>query len=264
MIPQSVVSEYKTIVSENYALILGDCSKILPALMPVDIVITSPPYNMRTRIRNGQYTEREWTDHFSKKYSGFHDAYPVKTYFEIHKNILTEIIRLSPLAFVNIQIVTGSKEAWFRLIGEFSEYIKDIIVWDKGEGQPAMHASVINRGYELILAIDSSKTLGRTFSKNSFARGTMPDIWRFGRGGNGKNEENKAQFPDSLVNKILIGWSKPNEICLDPFMGTGTSGVGCASTGRRFIGIEIDEQTFYKAAKRIHYAYAQKIMPIQE
>ena len=44
----------------------------------VDMVLTSPPYNMRTRIRNGQYTVREHSEHFSKKYKYFGDDLPIE------------------------------------------------------------------------------------------------------------------------------------------------------------------------------------------
>ena len=50
-----------------------DCLETMKRLKDksVDLVVTSPPYNMRTRIRNGEYTTRELSEHFSKKYSHF-------------------------------------------------------------------------------------------------------------------------------------------------------------------------------------------------
>lgn len=47
------------------------------------------------------------------------------------------------------------------------------------------------------------------------------------------------------------------KIILDPFMGSGTTGVACVKLGRKFIGIEIDEKYFEIACKRIRDAYAQ-------
>jgi len=44
---------------------------------------------------------------------------------------------------------------------------------------------------------------------------------------------------------------KPNQTILDPFMGSGTTGVACIRTGRKFIGMEIDEKYFDIAVKRI-------------
>jgi site-specific DNA-methyltransferase (adenine-specific) len=245
-------------------LILGDCLEIMKTIPSgsVDAVITSPPYNMRTRIRNGQYTEREKGEHFSKKYSNFDDAMPIEEYYSFHKSVIQEVLRISPLAFINIQIVTGSKEAWFRLMGDFSREIKDVIVWDKGEGQPAMHPSVINRGYELILAMESSAAPGRAFGKSYFPRGTMPDIWRMGRGGNGDVEGHSAVYPLVLPLKIIYGWALEGDIVLDCFMGSGTTGVACVQTGRNFIGIEIDEGYFKIAEKRIAEAQLQVRMQI--
>lgn len=51
----------------------------------VNLVVTSPPYNMRTRIRNGEYTVREKSEHFSKKYEYFPDDLPIEEYYEFHK-----------------------------------------------------------------------------------------------------------------------------------------------------------------------------------
>lgn len=56
---------------------------------------------------------------------------------------------------------------------------------------------------------------------------------------------------------LVRWWSEPNETILDPFMGSGTTGVACVKLGRKFIGIEIDPGYFEIACKRIRDAYAQ-------
>ncbi|MGK3946723.1 hypothetical protein ABK046_51220, partial [Streptomyces caeruleatus] len=61
----------------------------------VDLVVTSPPYNMRTRIRNGKYTTREKGEHFSKKYASFDDALPIDEFYQFHKDVLTQLLRVS-------------------------------------------------------------------------------------------------------------------------------------------------------------------------
>ena len=104
-----------------------------------DLVLTSPPYNMRLRVRNGKYTTREKGDHFSRKYKHFDDDLPIDDFYEFHKSVLSELIRASSIVLYNFQPVTGSKEAFFKIIGFFAEHIKDVVVWDKKNGQPAMH-----------------------------------------------------------------------------------------------------------------------------
>jgi len=68
--------------------------------------------------------------------------------------------------------------------------------------------------------------------------------------------------PLKLMTKLITHWSKPGDTILDPFMGSGTTGVACIQTGRNFIGIEIDEDYFNIAKKRIEQAQLQMVMEI--
>ena len=54
---------------------------------------------------------------------------------------------------------------------------------------------------------------------------------------------------------LIKTYSNPGDVILDPFMGSGTTGVACAKLGRRFIGIEKDERYFQTARERIKAAY---------
>ena len=97
----------------------------------IDLVITSPPYNMNLRIRNGVYCSRQIVKEISTKYDGFADNMPIDEYYKFHSNIMRELLRVSNLVFYVVQVVTGSKRALFKLMGEFNENLKDIIIWDK-------------------------------------------------------------------------------------------------------------------------------------
>ena len=89
----------------------------------VNLVVTSPPYNMNLRIRNGKYCSRQIVKEFSTKYEGFDDNMPIEEYYDFHLEVLRELLRTSGLIFYNIQIVTGSKRAIFKIIGELSDYL---------------------------------------------------------------------------------------------------------------------------------------------
>jgi site-specific DNA-methyltransferase (adenine-specific) len=205
----------------------------------VDLVFTSPPYNMNLRIRNGQYCSRQIVKEFSTKYDGFDDNLPIEEYYEFHSKIISELLRVSPIVFYNIQIVTGSKRAIFKIIGEFSDQLKDIIIWDKGNAQPAMGVGVLNRQSELILVFDSENAISRKFENCYFSRGTLNDIWTIKRGKK-VDKSHGATFPEELVAKILNNFTKENDIVYDPFMGTGTTAVVCKKLNRNFIGSEIN------------------------
>lgn len=204
----------------------------------IDLVITSPPYNMNLRIRNGKYCSRQITKEFSTKYSGFDDNLPIDEYYEFHLKVLKELLRVSNIVFYNIQIVTGSKRAFFKIIGEMHEYLKDIIIWDKGVAQPAMCVGVLNRQSELILVFERDNAISRKFKECNFERGTLNDVWNIKRGSK-KVKNHGAVFPEELVEKILANFSKEGAVVYDPFMGTGTTAVVAQRMKRKYIGSEL-------------------------
>lgn len=222
-------------------ILQGDCLNLLKKIDndSIDIVITSPPYNMNLRIRNGKYCSRQIVKEISTKYTEFDDNLPIEEYNKFHTEVLKELLRVADLVFYNIQIVTGSKRSIFKMIGEFSDNLKEIIVWDKGHGQPAMQKQVLNRRTELILVFEKDYPISRQFRKRGkFARGTVDDIWEIKRQRN-NIKNHAATFPEDLVRKIIENFSDENDTILDCFLGTGTTAVVAKKLNRNFVGMEI-------------------------
>jgi site-specific DNA-methyltransferase (adenine-specific)/modification methylase len=230
----------------------GNCLDVIPILkQPIfNVTVTSPPYNMRLRVRDGKYVSRENTKHFSKKYKDFSDDMPMEEYKLFHEKVLFKCLTVSSTVFYNIQLVTGSKEAWFKIMGLFNEKIKDVIIWNKGFGQPAMHDNVLNRSYEMIYVMEMYANKGREFRYSKFDRGTMSDVWRFENKAE-QFEGHNAAFPIDLPIKIIDNWSKPNDWILDPFGGTGTTARAAKDLGRKCVMIEISEEYCEIAANRM-------------
>jgi len=192
----------------------------------VDLVVTSPPYNMNLRIRNGKYCSRQIVKEFSTKYEGFDDNMPIEEYYEFHLEVLRELLRVSGLIFYNIQIVTGSKRAFFRIIGELSDYLKDIVIFD------------------------AKNAISRQFEEVNFGRGTLDDIWEIKRGRK-VTDTHSAVFPEALVKTIIDNFTLPGALIYDPFMGTGTTAYVARAMGRNFLGSELTEKYFEVANKRL-------------
>ena len=69
------------------------------------------------------------------------------------------------------------------------------------------------------------------------------------------NAAHPTQKPIELMELYIGNSTVPDETVLDPFMGSGTTGVACVRLDRRFIGIELDEEYFNLACERIQWAY---------
>ena len=215
-----------------------------------DLCITSPPYNMRLRIRYGKYCKRTDLCHLSNKYDYLSDDLSIDEFYDFHSKVLKCLLQKVDIIFYNISIVTGSKRAFFKIIGDFSDYLKDIVIWDKPTYQPARCENVLNRGSELILIFDKNNAISRRFKHAHFVRGGLGDIWKIGRK-KSDYHANRATFPISLVNHIIANFAPKNAKIIDPFMGTGTTGVSAYNNNCFFTGIEQDFQTFDYARQRL-------------
>jgi site-specific DNA-methyltransferase (adenine-specific) len=94
--------------------------------------------------------------------------------------------------------------------------------------------------------------LRRPFALTAFDE--WGDVWKFSPE---RNQQHPTQKPLALMAHIIKASTRPASIVLDPFMGSGTTGVAAIQLGRKFIGIERDERYFDIACKRIEQAVAQ-------
>lgn len=219
----------------------------------VDTIITSPPYNMNLRVHNGKYMSRwGWkgnVGHFSHKYENYKDDLPMDEYFKFQDEFINKSLQVTDLMFYNIQLITGNKVALLQLLGKYAEKIKEIIIWNKGYGQPAMQTGVLNSQYEFIIVFQNSKPCNRSFENALFPRGTETNVWDIKRE---RNKLIKAGFPTELVRRILKDFVPAGSTILDPYMGSGTTGVVCKEMGYDFIGVELDNNMFNIAKERIN------------
>jgi site-specific DNA-methyltransferase (adenine-specific) len=263
----------------NCELYLGDCLDILPALGKVDAAVTSPPYdNLRT------YEGITWDFDIFKDVAN--NLYPVITEGGV-------IVWVAGDAVINgSESMTSFKQAlYFRELGL---RLHDTMIYQKGafkypcpnrynasfeymfifsKGKPKtvnLIADVENSNYsKIITGMErqrdgtlrgmSGAVAGRAYKKY----GVRGNIWKYNTGYmlSTKDKtafEHPAIFPDKLAKDHIISWTNEGDTVLDPFMGSGTTGVACVETGRKFIGIEISEKYFDIACKRIEKANQQE------
>ncbi len=230
--------------NENGKLYCGDCLNLFKNIKnkSIDMIITSPPYNMNLRIRNGEYCSRQIVKEISTKYKNFNDNLTIEEYLIFNKKVINECLRVSNIVFYNVQFLTGNKRALFKLIGEFSDNLKEIIIWDKVNSQPAIGGGILNSQFEVILIFESTdKAISRKFNSATFERGTVSNVFKIKRGKK-INKNHGAVFPHELVEKIINNFSTPGQVILDPFSGTGTTFYSCVELDRKFVGFELDKE----------------------
>ena len=86
------------------------------------------------------------------------------------------------------------------------------------------------------------------------------DVWQIPnvKHNHPEKTQHPCQFPEALVDRLVLSMSNEKDVVLDPFMGSGTTGVACVNTGRKFIGIERDEGYFNIAKDRIDRAMEEE------
>ena len=177
----------------------------------------------------------------------------VEEYFRFHKKVIHQLLRItSKYIFYIVQPVTGNKRALYKLLGEFHENIKEVIIWNKISGQPAMAQNVMNSVFEYIIvfAKDTNDSISRQFKESNFKRGTLNNVWNIKRK-QSVSKEHSATFPEELIDEIIMNFTQENEIILDPFSGTGTTGVSCIKHNRKYIGIELLENYYNISIERL-------------
>jgi len=198
-------------------LYLGDCLEILPTLGRVDAVVTDPPYGI------GESSARvaSRVQLAAPKDYGF---------FEWDKR---------PCSPEAIQAMRDISQDQIIFGGNYFDLPPSScwLIWDKQNSGDFADAE---------MAWTSLQKAVRLFQ------------WRWNGMIRKGNEErfHPTQKPVALI-QWCLGFLPDAQTILDPFMGSGTTGVACANLGRKFIGIEIEPKYFDIACKRIEIAYQQ-------
>jgi len=134
---------------------------------------------------------------------------------------------------------------------------KRSMVWIKPDGMPQYNGQMPGMGYESIAAAWCGP------GHSEWNGGGRHGVFTYPKNSGGKHEH-ETQKPVPLMRELVFLFSGADSLILDPFMGSGTTGVACAKLGRKFIGVEIEPKYFDIACKRIERAYAQPDMFIEQ
>lgn len=213
-------------------LILGDCLEEMKKIpdKSIDLVLTDPPYNASNSnigFDGGYKTiNEEWDKNFN--------PYP-----------------FLDIAFQKIRDGGGILTfCSYHLLGKYLEYgkkVQQLIHWEHITAMPAI-AKVYTPVIEYVVWYS---TPNYTFNKKEAGRNIIRNKKAYLVDGKFDHPSIK---PSNLIEQLLRIHSIEGQLVLDPFMGSGTTGVACKELGRNFIGIEIEPKYFEIAQRRINQA----------
>lgn len=215
---------------ENIELFHGDCIEGIAKIPDgsIDAIVTDPPYFLGL-THNGQ----------KGTLSDLNIAAP------FYKELFREFKRvLAPSGSVYFFCDWRGYAFYYPLFNQFVG-ADNMLVWDKMHGRVAR-----SYWYSHELIIFSGKTLKADISSKSIITGI--------RGGFASRRGEKVhptQKPVELIEKLITDSTQEGATILDTFAGSGTTGIACHNTGRKFIGFEIDEEYYNIAVKRMKEAF---------
>jgi modification methylase len=234
---------------ENYLnkIICGDTVDVLKKIpdSSIDLVVTSPPYNLKNSTGNGMKDGRggKWKNAaLVNGYANYNDNMPHDKYVQWQKDCLTEMYRVikdDGAIFYNHKwrVQAGLLQNRTDIISDFP--VRQIIIW-KRKGGINFNPGYFLPTYEVIYLIAKPKF------KLAPKANSHGDVWEFKQE---MKNEHPAPFPVALIDRIIT--STNAQVILDPFMGSGTTAIAALGNDRSFIGIDISPEYCEMAEKRI-------------
>jgi modification methylase len=227
--------------------ICGDTIEVMQNLPneSVDLVVTSPPYNLKNSTGNGMKDGRggKWSNSaLLNGYVSHSDCMPHEEYVAWQRACLTEMLRVikdDGAIFYNHKwrVQNGLLQDRQDIVSGFP--VRQIIIWQR-KGGINFNPGYFLPTYEVIYLIAKPKfKLAKSANKHG-------DIWQIGQE---MNNPHPAPFPIELIERVI--GSTTAKIVLDPFMGSGTTAVAARNLNRHFIGIDIAPEYCEMASKRL-------------
>ena len=221
-------------------LINDDCLKVLPTLeeSSIDLIITSPPYNLGNNHHTG-----------NKQHRAYNDNLPEAKYQEQQLQFLNECFKVlketgSLIYNHKNRIRKGRQLSPYEWIFKSNFVVKQEIVWvNRSQNFDKMRFYPFTERLYWLTKKPETKLFNAINHQDVFTKKEWFPV--------GTKGAHTRAFPEKMVEDILKCFPDA-KVVLDPYMGSGTTGVAAKNLNRQFIGIELDKNYFDIAEKRIN------------
>lgn len=229
----------------------GDCLEVMASLEPVDHVISDPPYeeslhasknSLRGRVRADKGPDLKGLD-----FSSIDD---------IREAVVAAGAALCTGWFIAFCTIEGVAY-WAESINASPMKYKRGCLWVKPDATPQLNGQGPGQGAECFVTAWNGAGHAR------WNAGGKRGVYTHLTNQRDRDGRHPTEKPVPLMLELISDFTNAGQTVLDPFMGSGTTGVACARSGRSFIGIEKDPKYFDVACDRIAKAYAQGDMFVE-
>jgi modification methylase len=237
-------------------VLAGDCVEVMRALpdCSVDLIFADPPYNLQLRgtLHRPDNSRVDAVDESWDRFASF------EAYDAFSRAWLAEARRL--LKPDGAIWVIGSYHNVFRLGSSLQDagfWILNDVVWRKSNPMPNFRGKRLTNAHETLIWAAKSDQSKYTFNYEAMKALNdgvqMRSDWLIPlcTGAErlkteGGEKAHPTQKPEALLHRVLVASTRPGDVVLDPFFGTGTTGAVAKRLGRRYVGIE--REAAYRAA----------------
>jgi site-specific DNA-methyltransferase (adenine-specific) len=260
--PETEITPYYS--SDNAIIFNRDCLEVLSCMAEnsVDMIFADPPYmlsNNGLTCQNGKMVnvnKGTWD-----KSGGFEED------TQFHDTWIAACRRvLKPEGTIWISGTYHSIYQCGYILQKNNFHLLNDIVWFKSNAAPNLSCRFFTASHETILWARKDKKAKHTFNYDEMKNGQFPEdklkkentqmrsVWSVPTPKNGEKEWGKhpTQKPLLLLNRIILASTKPHDIIVDPFNGSGTTGVACLNLGTRYyIGMETEKKYCELSVERL-------------
>ena len=234
-------------MTKKINLIHGDCIKELKKLKDgsIDQIYADPPYNLSGKTHQTVKSGKPVTLN-----KGDWDV--IDDIDQFNKEWISECVRvLSDEGTIWISGTLHNHPSVGVILKKLGLWIINDVVWFKRNAPPLLSTNRLVPSVELIWVASKSKKYFFNYQMGKILNDgkQMRNMWQI----NAQRHltSHPTEKPENLLERILLLGSKKEQTVLDPFMGSGTTGVVSKRLLRKFIGIELDKNYFQIASERI-------------